>query len=173
MSEFDEMLRAGVISPGSQPHVESTKGTPSGEGLPTATVTVTSEARDGTLVAVDETSRRLERARVLILSTTFEVGRRAQAALASECHSLVSCDKKPLSQGLTFDLVVFVANFIGVERVVAQNIPVVLLCWPEARAAAAALVQGRRIAVVTIPDLEERLLEQVQSFVGAWLPHAT
>ncbi len=58
-----------------------------------------------------DTTRRLERARILIVSPDFNLGQRVQTELSSECYSVVMNDRKVLSSGLTFDLVVLVLVF--------------------------------------------------------------
>ncbi len=95
VSEFDEMLRAGLISPGSQPHVESKKPTPSGEGLPSATVTVVSETRTSKPVDVDQqalapTASASPAFVVILGGERLDVARKAKDALSIHYQSHVT-----------------------------------------------------------------------------------
>lgn len=171
---FDEMQRAAAISPGSSPFIESKKATPTGEGLPLATVTVLSEARGSVAAEVGYAGRvRRERARVLLLSNDFLLGQRAGSALESQCTVDQTSDRKVLLRPLRYELVVMLGEFEGAERVLRQNLPLVLLPWSNGYNAANALAVHPRVAVVPLQDIERLLLAQVEAWVGVWVPDAT
>lgn len=170
VSDFDEMLRAGVISPGSSPFVESKRPPAADQSEVESGAKVLAEARTSVAVEVVDAVRRVERARVLVVSTNFLVGQRVQRALWSECYVLVKSGGRVPSFEGAFDLIVLVEALTDLDRLLEQNLPVVVVTGYEQKAAVEARLQGRKALVVAAAEIERRMLEAVQELVGALLP---
>ncbi len=171
MSEFDEMLRAGVISPGSQPFVESKKPTPTGEGLPTATITV---------VGQTQTSgpARIERPRgprpstvrdgpILLLVQDQATGTQLRDRLKAVRPCMIETEASALDLGFRpWSILVVDAELPGYARVLEVPLPVVVLAREAAIDAAERALGARKDEVLMTPVEAEPLLRAVQAAIA-------
>lgn len=165
MNDFDDALRAGIISPGSSPFVEEKPAPAADQANVKSGTTVTEEARTTEVAAVEVRSR-LQKAHVLIVSHDHAAAMRVKDAISAECATTVATDPRPLEQG-RFDLVVLAGvHFNGVPEL---RVPAVLIAGPDALARAQSVIAGRRAAVVASPYAPAELLARVQELIGAYV----
>ncbi len=168
MSDFDEMLRAGLISPGSQPHVESKKPTPSGEGLPSATVTVVRETQTSGPARVEGALRPTVRdGPILLLVSDHATGAALRDRLQSVRKCTIATGASALDLGFRpWSILVVDAELPGYERAFEVPLPVVVLAREAVIDAAERALGARKDEVLMTPVENEPLLRAVEKAIA-------
>lgn len=153
VSEFDEMLRAGAISPGSTPYVEAKRARAADHAEVTAQARVIHETRTSTTARAGGPRRPVQypKASVLVVTADPAVAAQVQAALAQVVHAIVAADPGPLALGLTFDLVLADAALPDLVRLVTLAPNVLVLTEEPQLARAQSVATSARVRVLELP----------------------
>ncbi len=146
MGDFDEMLKAGVISPGSTPYVEGKRAPATEQEVTTAQVTVTNEVRTSVT-----TGPHGSLASALVVSDNPSVLFRARSRLQGMCQTVTASDPSLLELGLTFDLILADAALPDLERVLMPGRNVLLLADEADFAGVHTLAASRAVRVLEQP----------------------